>query len=261
MRHSALYTVGFAALVCVVCSFLVSTAAVSLKDYQAANALLEKQKNVLMAAGLAQPGDKLSEQRVKELFEQIEPVAIDLKTGEYTDAVDPKTYDPYAAAEDPETSRTAPPGNGAQMPRLPHYGLVYKVMKDGQLQMVVLPIRGKGLWSTMYGFLALDKDAVTVKGITFYQHGETPGLGGEVDNPRWKAKWPGRQAYRKNSQGLWEVDLQVVKGSARDEHQVDGLSGATLTSRGVSAMIRFWLGPDGYGPYLDKIRPSGSVST
>lgn len=259
MRHSTLYTIGFAALVCVVCSFLVSTAAVSLKDYQDANALLEKQKNVLMAAGLAKPGEKLSEQRVKELFRQIEPAAIDLKTGEYTDAVDPNTYDPYKAAEDPQKSSPAPEGNGAQMPRLPHYALVYRVIKDGQLQMVVLPIRGKGLWSTMYGFLALDRDAVTVQGITFYQHGETPGLGGEVDNPLWKAKWPGRLAYRKNDRGQWEADLQIVKGNARNEHQVDGISGATLTSRGVSAMIEFWLGPDGYGPYLDKIRQTGSV--
>ena len=114
--------------------------------------------------------------------------------------------------------------------------------------MIVLPIKGYGLWSTLYGFLALDKDAVTVRGITYYQHGETPGLGGEVDNPTWKAKWPGRKAYDES----WAPALRVIKGQAgppsSSPHQVDGLSGATITSRGVNDMINFWLGESGFAP-------------
>jgi Na+-transporting NADH:ubiquinone oxidoreductase subunit C len=119
--------------------------------------------------------------------------------------------------------------------------------------MLVLPIQGLGLWSTLYGFLAIDADGNTIRGITYYQHAETPGLGGEVDNPRWKSLWPGRKIYDDG-----EPAIQVIKGAAgppaQDPYRVDGLSGATLTSNGVTFMLEFWLGPNGFGPYLDRLR-------
>jgi len=124
--------------------------------------------------------------------------------------------------------------------------------------MVVLPVEGKGLWSTLYGFLALDKDVNTIKGLTFYQHGETPGLGGEVDNPKWKALWPGRKAFGDDGQ----PKIAVIKGQAgpvaEDPYQVDGLSGATITARGVSHLVQFWLGTHGFGPYLKQFKERGS---
>jgi Na+-transporting NADH:ubiquinone oxidoreductase subunit C len=111
-----------------------------------------------------------------------------------------------------------------------------------------------GLWSILYGYLALDTDLTTIRGITFYEQGETAGLGGEVENPRWKALWPGRRAFDERG----NVKIQVKKGvagpPAEDPYQVDGLSGATLTSRGVTNMIRFWLGPDGFGPFIAQLR-------
>jgi Na+-transporting NADH:ubiquinone oxidoreductase subunit C len=120
--------------------------------------------------------------------------------------------------------------------------------------MIVLPIEGYGLWSTLYGFLAVEADTTTVRGITYYQHGETPGLGGEVDNPAWRAAWIGRKAFDQD----FEPAIQVIKGQAgrpeQDPHHVDGLTGATITSRGVTNMMRFWLGPDGFGPYLARFR-------
>jgi Na+-transporting NADH:ubiquinone oxidoreductase subunit C len=123
-----------------------------------------------------------------------------------------------------------------------------------------LPVEGYALWSTLYGFLALDVDTKTVRGLTYYQHGETPGLGGEVDNPAWKALWPGRIAYDEQ----WLPTIRVIKGKAgsasEDPHQVDGLSGATLTSRGVTNMLQFWLGENGFGPYLAKFREGRKVS-
>jgi Na+-transporting NADH:ubiquinone oxidoreductase subunit C len=128
------------------------------------------------------------------------------------------------------------------------------VVEGDELKAIILPIEGKGLWSTLYGYLALAPDANTVVGITFYDHGETPGLGGEVDNPRWQALWPNRKAY--DARG--NAALRVKKGRAgppeEDPHQVDGLSGATITSRGVTALIQFWLGDDGFGPYLASHR-------
>ncbi|MCK5551203.1 MAG: FMN-binding protein, partial [Hyphomicrobiaceae bacterium] len=121
---------------------------------------------------------------------------------------------------------------------------------------------GKGLWGTLYGFIALDADLNTVKGLTFYEHKETPGLGAEVDNRTWKDLWPERLVYGDN--GLdGEVMLRVIKGAVarRDEqpHDVDGLSGATLTSRGVSNLLQYWLGDDGFKPYFKKFKEERSV--
>jgi Na+-transporting NADH:ubiquinone oxidoreductase subunit C len=136
------------------------------------------------------------------------------------------------------------------------------IKKGEHTDQVVLPIYGKGLWSTLYGFLALDANANTVRGITFYEHAETPGLGGEVENPGWKAQWNGKNVF--DDQG--EVALEVIKGavpgnSPQADHQIDGLSGATITGRGVSNLVRYWLGADGFGPYLDKLRAKHSSQT
>jgi Na+-transporting NADH:ubiquinone oxidoreductase subunit C len=151
----------------------------------------------------------------------------------------------------------APP-NSSSIKRISKSAVVYEVRDDrDNIEMVVIPIKGYGLWSTLYGFLALDRDGTTVRGLTYYQHGETPGLGGEVDNPRWKALWPGRKAYNDS----WEPELTVIKGQAgppsSDPYRVDGLSGATITSRGVSNMLQFWLSEDGFGPYLKNFRENG----
>lgn len=117
---------------------------------------------------------------------------------------------------------------------------------------IVLEVEGQGLWSTMYGYLALESDTTTIRGLSFYQHGETPGLGGEIDNPRWLARWVGRRVFDDGG----AIRIAVVKGAAppatKAPFEVDGISGATITSRGVTDMLQFWLGPSGYGPYLEK---------
>lgn len=253
MQRSVAYTLVFAALVCVVCAVVVSGAAVSLKERQNANATLDKQKNVLVAAGLAQEGEALTEDAVQERFASIEMKVIDLASGEDLPDVDPHAFDQQQLAKDPASSR-AVERNPAQVQRVPDRALVYeKYNADGSLDMVVLPVEGKGLWSTLYGFIALDADLNTVRGLTFYQHGETPGLGGEVDNPRWKALWPGREVFGSGG----EPEIEVVKGRAgspeQAPHEVDGLSGATITSRGVTHLLRFWLTGNGFGPYLQRL--------
>jgi Na+-transporting NADH:ubiquinone oxidoreductase subunit C len=105
----------------------------------------------------------------------------------------------------------------------------------------------------LFGYLALEADGNTVSGITYYKHVETPGLGGEVDNPVWKGSWKGKKVFEPGSS---EVAVEVVK-NARGEYQVDALSGATITSRGVTNMMRFWLGENGFGPFLAKVREQG----
>lgn len=252
--HSTGYTLAFAGVVCVVCSVFVSGSAVLLKDRQTQNAVLDRQSKVLTVAGLQAEGEKLSPAEIQKRFaEGIEPEVVELQTGEVAADIDPKTYDQGKALSDPEMSREAPE-NAAKVRRLPKYGLVYKIKGDDGIGGLILPVEGKGLWSTLYGFLALDKDLQTIKGITFYKHGETPGLGGEVDNPRWKALWVGRKAFDASG----EPKIAVIKGQAgtpeEDPYKVDGLSGATLTSRGVTHLVQFWLDDQGFGPYLDRAR-------
>jgi Na+-transporting NADH:ubiquinone oxidoreductase subunit C len=130
--------------------------------------------------------------------------------------------------------------------------LVYFVKEGDGFSKVILPVYGSGLWSTIYGFLALDKDLKTVRGFTVYEHGETPGLGGEVENPRWQDTWKGKTAF--DDQG--QIKLKIIKGKASpgSTTEIDGLSGATLTTRGVNNFIHFWFGTEGYGPFLAKLR-------
>lgn len=253
-RSSVGYTIGFAAVICVVCAVLVSTAAVTLRDRQQANAELYRKINVLQAAGLAAPGEAMARDDVERRFESFEVVAIDLESGEVAEDVDVATYDQRRAQTDPTASHAAG-RNAAQITRVPNRVLAYRQLDDaGDVELLVLPIEGKGLWSTLYGYMALGPDLTTVRGLTYYEHAETAGLGGEVDNPRWKALWPGRKVYDENG----DVALEVVRGNAgppeTDPYRVDGLSGATITSRGVTAMIEFWLGPQGYGPYLQRLK-------
>ena len=259
MQGSVGYNLIFASTVCVVCAVFVSSSAVALKERQDYNANLDKQRNVLVVSGLAEEDERLSSDEVERRFANIRQFVIDLETGEEVPDIDPLTFDQRRASVDSSTSRVVP-RNAAQIVRLPNHALVYEV-RDAQQQvrLHVLPVEGKGLWSTLYGFIALDASLVTVQGLTFYDHRETPGLGGEVDNPRWKALWPGRRPF----DDAFQPDITVIKGRAGspddDPHRVDGLSGATITSRGVTNLIRFWLGDDGFGPYLDRLRQEGAT--
>ena len=271
-RDSIRHTLLVATVLCVVCSVLVSGSAVGLRGKQEANKQLDQQKNVLIAAGLFHvygsngdqggEGAKNTHADIPQLFESVERVLIDLETGDAVEPakVDPKTYDPRTAAKNPEQSVAIPADKDlAGIGRREKYAFVYVTKKGETIDQVVLPIYGKGLWSTLYGFLALDANANTVRGITFYEHAETPGLGGEVENPRWKAQWKGKNVF--DDQG--QVALEVMKGavpgnSAQADSQIDGLSGATITGRGVSNLVRYWLGTDGFGPYLDKLRAEHS---
>lgn len=254
-RDSVAGTILVAAVLCVVCSVIVSGTAVGLKSLQQANAKLDKQRNVLAAAGLLKPEDTPAD--VQATFDKnFEKHFVNLETGEVVSpeqlkeagVVEPSTYDPAEARDNPKLNRSVEGLPG--IVKTEKYADVYLVKSDdGTLEGVVLPIYGKGLWSTMYGFLALDADLKTAKGITFYQHGETPGLGGEVDNPTWKDQWPGK----KLRDDAGDVLIEVVKGQASGDSQVDGLSGATITTNGVNHFVRFWLGDEGFGPYLKNL--------
>ena len=251
-KESVARTLTVALLVCLVCSVVVSAAAVALKPVQTTNRLQDKQRNILQIAGLYDESRSIEEQ-----FSQITPRLVDLRTGEFSDAQDPLTFDQQKASKDPDMSQQLTGEQDiASIRRRADYSTVYVVENtDGSIKTLILPIHGYGLWSTLYGFMALESDLQTVVGLGFYQHAETPGLGGEVDNPNWKAQWQGKVVYDESG----DVDISVIKGSVdpnspKAEHQVDGLAGATLTSRGVESLVRFWLGEDGFGEFLDHLR-------
>lgn len=258
-RDSIRHTFFVAFVLCVCCSVLVSVAAVLLRPAQQANKLAFMKKNILIAAGLFDEKEH-KHKDVEKLFLQVETRIVNLETGEYTDEPNVDQYDQRKAAKDPDWSKKIPSENDpAVLKRREKYSLVYLIRKENNsLDQIVLPIRGYGLWSTLYGFLALDADTTTIRGITFYEHGETPGLGGEVDKPDWKAQWNGKKPFDEN----WNVKIEVIKGvvtpdDPQRKYKVDGLSGATITTRGVSNMLQFWLGEDGFGPFLKTIRAGG----
>jgi len=250
-------TIFVALGVCLVCSILVSSAAVSMRSAQEQNKRLDRITNILEAGGLP-----FTDKNVKITYEtRIRPMMIDLGTGEtvpeqsLNEILNIEAFDIKSMANSVEYGRSiAPDRDIANITRMPAYMVVYLVIENDRPEKIILPIYGKGLWSTMYGFIALDKDLTTIKGITFYDHAETPGLGGEIDNPRWKNIWKDKQAFDINR----NVKISVVKGmvdqSAPDsQYGVDGITGATLTSRGVDNTVKFWLGNNGYGPFLKKL--------
>lgn len=236
---------------CLVCSVIVSTAAVVLKPAQEANKSLDKKRNILQAAGMLDP-----DVGVEEQFASVTTRVVDLRTGRFTDDVDPARFDQRKAAKDPDQSQAlASSQDLAKISRREDYAVVYLVeSKDGELDKIILPVHGYGLWSTLYGFVALEADANTVAGLGFYEHGETPGLGGEVDNPRWKALWPGKQVYKDGTVKLGLIKGSVDPAGADAAWEVDGLAGATLTARGVTNLVQFWLGEDGFEPFLQNLK-------
>jgi len=259
MQHSTGYIIGFAAAVCLVASLFVAGSAVGLKDLQEANKRLDVQKKVLTVAGLMDADAGLSTDEIDALYTaSIQPKAIDLKTGAPALDVDVVSYDQRKATKADGTSFVAPE-NASKILRLPNEVVVFDIVQDGELKGLILPVEGYGLWGFLYGYLALEPDARTIRGITFYEHGETPGLGGEVDNPRWKALWPGRLAFDERGKPAITVKKGIAGSVEEDPYQVDGLSGATITSRGVTNLVRFWLGDDGFGPYLDSYRAEAGV--
>jgi Na+-transporting NADH:ubiquinone oxidoreductase subunit C len=244
-------TITVALLLCIVCSVIVSTAAVLLRPAQVANKELDFKSNILAAAGLLEEGVSVEEQ-----FKAVTTKVVDLRTGEFTDAVDPADYEQRKAAKHPTMSEKIAVGDDiAGIGRREHYAEVYFIDDGEGGNILVLPIKGYGLWSTLYGFIALAPDLNTVVGLGFYEHAETPGLGGEVDNPAWKAQWQGKKVY--NEQG--EVALSVIKGKVDEqapnaEYRVDGLSGATLTSKGVDNLVQYWMSEEGYKPFLQNLK-------
>ncbi|OSI18314.1 Na(+)-translocating NADH-quinone reductase subunit C [Neisseria dentiae] len=240
-------TLAVVVAVSLLCSVIVAGAAVGLKPAQNEKKLLDKQRNILGAAGLLSDGTDVP----KVYAERVEPRIVDLATGEYVEGV--KDFDARAAAKDPQQNvRIKPEEDLAGIQTRAKYAEVYLIKDDsGKTGQIVLPMHGSGLWSVMYGFVAVKPDGNTVNGITYYEQGETAGLGGEIANPLWQKHFVGKKLY--NEQG--DVAIRIGKGASSDkEHGVDGLSGATMTTKGVQGSFHYWFSQNGFGPYLAKIK-------
>lgn len=241
------------------CSALVALAAVGLSPYQETNRALDRQKNILAAAGMYQEG-----QSVEQQFSSIETKVIELATGTFVDenTIDPARFNQLTASLQDDTGKELDADTDiAGIRRQEKYSLVYLVKSGESVDKIVLPVRGKGLWSTMYGYVAVDGDLSTIRGVSFYEHGETPGLGGEIENKRWQQGWQEKQLY--NDSG--DLAVAVVKSGAQSnpenqDYRIDGLSGATITTKGVDNMMQFWFGSHGFKPFFEQIRNNGGFN-
>lgn len=239
-------TVGIVVAVCLACSIVVSGAAVGLRSLQKDNADLDKKTNILTAAGLFEQG--MTRKQIDTTYKDlVDERFVDLASGEFVEAPE-ADYDMYTAAKEPNLSSKVE-GSNVGFQRRANVASVYLVRgENGGVSRVILPVHGSGLWDLMYGFLAVDADGHTVKELIYYQQKETPGLGGEVQNPAWQAKWDGKQLFKDG-----EVAIQVKKNAdPASQYAVDALSGATLTSNGVQNTLDYWVGQNGFGPFLKK---------
>ncbi|MBR9726436.1 Na(+)-translocating NADH-quinone reductase subunit C [Shewanella intestini] len=245
---------------CFICSMLVSTAAVLLKPTQLENKLLDKQKYILEAAGLidTRKGKVAKADIIEQYNKHVEAKVVDLKTGDWVNDVDGNTFDVEKAARTSATS-FIPVNDIASVKRVANYGVIYLVRDENQqLKTVIIPVKGYGLWSTMFAFLAVEADLNTIRSLVYYDFtgsGETPGLGGEVQNPQWIAKWTGKKLY--NEQGELAIKVTKIPTIANSQYGVDALSGATLTGNGVQNSLEFWLGEEGFAKFIEKARNGG----
>ena len=263
-RDSVPHTIRVAVVLCLVCAMVVSAAAVLLRPRQLDNRAAEERKNILIAAdNLFDPvpvsagGKGHTNADIPKLFARVEQKVVDLAGSDwYVDQ--PEGFIQREAMQDKRFSDVVPGSvDFASIKRREKLSNVYLVMQDGRVDQVVLPIRGYGLWSTLWGFISIDLQTLkegpehaTVRGLTFYEHKETPGLGGEVDDSDWKRSWNGKHLFDAD----WNVIIEVAKRTTEPDHQVDALSGATVTSDGVTNMMRYWLGSEGFGPFLQKLQ-------
>jgi len=250
-KETAGRTILVTLILCVVCSVLVSFSAVYLKPVQEKNKKLDIKKNLLFAAKLIENLD-VNETQIDQAYQKIETKVIDIETGLYSDQIDPSDFDQAQAARDPELSKIIGADlDVAGIKKREKFSKIYLVKKEGKLEQIIFPIYGKGLWSTMYGFLALAPDFNTIRGITFYSHGETPGLGGEIENPKWKKLWIGKKVFDDDFNVLFDiVKGKVPQGAENIDNKIDGISGATLTGNGVENTITYWFGKDGFLKFI-----------
>ncbi|MDT8319308.1 MAG: Na(+)-translocating NADH-quinone reductase subunit C [Xanthomonadales bacterium] len=255
-RDSPSKAVMVVLIVAVVSSALVAGVVTVLRPIQLENQLLERARHVLQLTGLIAQGELPGEDRMLELYRRLDIRMVDLRGGSFEADMDPASFDARRAANDPERSVAIPPEQDrAGLGRRSRYARVFLVWEGDELQRVILPIHGAGMWSTIYGYLALEPDLNTIAGVTFYEQNETPGIGDRILQPAWRAQWEGRKLF--DPRGEFRFDAgpgRIEPGTEAARYKVDALTGATVTVDAVIAMMHYWMGPHGYQPLIERLR-------
>ena len=248
-------------VVALVCSVLVSVSAIGLRPIQERNALIERSRHIVGLTGLAEPGRKLSGDEILAVIDQMDMRVVDIDSGKFEDSIDPAEFDPRAAVLHTETSVEIPPDQDlAQLNRRSRYEIIYLVWDGDAIKRVILPIVGEGMWSTLYGYVALEADLNTIAAATFYEQAETAGLGDRITDPDWLATWQGRALFGSDDSVRFRVAPGPVEpGSAAAVHEVDAVTGASVTGTAVTRLMQFWFGPNGYEPFLENLRNENPV--
>jgi Na+-transporting NADH:ubiquinone oxidoreductase subunit C len=240
----------------VICSTVVSASVVLLRPIQLNNQLLDRSGNIMQLTGLLPEGQAVEDDALLDLFKSLDTRVVNIDEADFDDSIDPYTFDARKAAGDPELSVAVPAAQDvAKLARRSRFEVAYLVWKDAVLDRVILPIRGAGMWSMLYGYVALEPDFNTLAGVIFYEQNETPGLGDQISQDYWEVQWQGKQLYDETGEMLFHVaEGPVTPGSAAADYQVDALTGATVTANAVTALMQYWFGPNGYGPLLQQLR-------
>lgn len=241
--------------VALVCSIIVSAAAINLRPYQLANQLFDRAQHIVKLAGLM-PADALSKKGLMDIFLQLDARVVDIDAGDFEENLNPITFEQRKAASDSERSVAIPAEyDVARLGRRSRFASVYLVWDKVQLKRIIIPMHGQGMWSTIYGYIALEADLNTIAAVTFYEQTETPGLGTQIMLPEWQSKWQGRQLWDEDG----ELRFRIAAGSVAPEsaiarYEVDALSGATVTAGGVTNLVHYWFGAHGFQPFLTNLR-------
>ena len=251
MNKDSALNIAFVGIgLCLLCSAIISLIAIQLRSVQNENVVKDMQKKIVSSAGL-----QLEYGSVENAMMNIKTIVVDLDQGKIVD-INPNSYElSKELREEGKYKFLSAEDDIASIKKREKYSKVFIEYKDDKINTLILPVRGYGLWGILYGYLAIKSDFNTVAGLEFYEHKETPGLGAEIDNPKWKALWKGKKIYQENG----EVSLKVIKGnvlasSDNINYEVDGLSGATLTCNGVTNLIAYWMGSDGFLNFINNLR-------
>ncbi|HEY5665134.1 MAG TPA: NADH:ubiquinone reductase (Na(+)-transporting) subunit C [Gammaproteobacteria bacterium] len=248
-RESVARTLGVATGVAVFCSLFVSSAVLWLRPIQLAYASIERNRAIVEAAGLVEPGVELDERAIVDRFLDLETRIVDLDAGAFSDPVSPTTYDFRAAIDDPDQTRPIPDElDIANLGRRPVYLPVYLLRDGAGIELIVLPIYGPGMWAMIHGFISIRADFTTIAGVTFYEHGETPGIGDRFLDPAWLAQWQGRRAYDDTRRLVFRIGADGATPAANGA--IDAITGATITTSAIEDLVQYWLGDNGFGPFL-----------
>lgn len=208
-----LKSIGFTALVALVCSLLLTGAATGLKERKMRNVAVDRQKNILMSVGLVDPGGPATVEQIEQSYrDNIRCYAVD-GTGRIV----------------------ADPVDADALP-------VCFYVKDGEPAAYILPVDSRGLWGTIRGYMAIENDGKTVAGFSVYSHNETPGLGGEIEKPWFQQNFVGKRIVDASGEfaavGIAKGKVADAIAEDRQDNYVDGISGATLTGKFLTGGLK-----------------------